>query len=227
MVQTSSSFQQPDGPIRIEINLDQDSNLPRSPSSDDELFIRKTLLEDPQRGVELLYRRYYQPLCTHTVRFVGSRQVAEDLVSEIFYQFYAEGIFNQITTSYRAYLFRTARNRAYNYLRWELSRKSPLDDTTPFPIQESRQPDAITQYEELCQDVERAINTLPLERRKIYLLYQFEGKKSRDIADDLQISVRTVEAQLYRASQAVRKLLKDKWLLVTIVAVFFLNKAVE
>ncbi|WP_421827116.1 RNA polymerase sigma factor [Larkinella sp.] len=218
MVPTSSAFQQPDEPNRIEPNVDQDAHSPRSPSNDDELFIRKTLLENPQLGVELLYKRYYQPLCTHTVRFVGSRQVAEDLVSEIFYQFYSEGVFNQITTSYRAYLFRTARNRAYNYLRWELSRKSPLEEATPLPIQEFRQPDAITQYEELCQDVEKAINTLPLERRKIYLLYQFEGRKLREIADDLQISVRTVEVQVYRASQAIRKLLKDKWLLITVIA---------
>lgn len=223
MGQIVSVFRQPNQPIRIETELDQDDTPSYASFSDDELFIRKTLLDDLQQGIELLYKRYYQPLCTHTVRLVGSRQVAEDLVSEIFYQFYSEGIFSQITTSYRAYLFRTARNRAYNYLRWELSRKSPLEDASAFPVQEYRQPDAITQYEELCQDVERAINTLPLDRRKIYLLYQFEGKKLRDIADDLQISVRTVETQVYRASQAIRKLLKDKWLLTTILALFSLR----
>ncbi|WP_020597369.1 RNA polymerase sigma factor [Spirosoma panaciterrae] len=223
MGQIVSVFRQPNQPIRIETDLDQDDTPFQASFSDDELFIRKTLVDNPQQGVELLYKRYYQPLCTHTVRFVGSREVAEDLVSEIFYQFYSEELFSQITTSYRAYLFRTARNRAYNYLRWELSRKSPLEDASTFSVQEYRQPDAITQYEELCQDVERAINTLPLDRRKIYLLYQFEGKKLRDIADDLQISVRTVETQVYRASQAIRKLLKDKWLLITILALFSLH----
>lgn len=173
--------------------------------------------------MELLYNRYYQPLCTHAVRFVGSREVAEDLISEIFYQFYSEKIFQQITTSYRAYLFKTARNRAYNYLRWELGRKTPLEESDHPPSQESQQPDAITQYEELYQDVEKAINTLPLERRKIYLLYQFEGKRLKEIAADLQLSVRTVEVQVYRASQAIRKLLKEKWVLLLVATCLFLD----
>ena len=38
---------------------------------DDELFIRKNLEENPRLGVELLYKRYYQPMCTHAVKFVG------------------------------------------------------------------------------------------------------------------------------------------------------------
>lgn len=192
---------------------------PTSPSfGNDELFIRKAIQEDPQQGMELLYKRYFQPLCTHAVRFVGSREVAEDLVSEIFFQFYSDELFLKITYSYRAYLFKMVRNRAYNYLKWELSRKSPLEEASPVSVQEYRQPDAITQYEELYQDVEKAINTLPVERRRIYLLYQFEGKKLKDIAEDLHISVRTVEAQVYRASQAIRKLLKDKWLLITMIS---------
>lgn len=190
---------------------------------DDELFIRRTFEEAPKSGIELLYNRYFQPLCTHTIRFVGSRQIAEDLVSDIFYQFYSQQLFQQITTSYRAYLFKTARNRAYNYLRWELSRTTTLDDKQPFMVQESHQPDSITQYDELVQDVEKAINTLPFQRRKIYLLYQFEGRRFKEIAQELQISVRTVEVQIYRASQAVRALLKDKWLLPTLLGLFFIQ----
>lgn len=196
-----------------------ESQLPPKPD-DNEILIRHTLSVDPEQGVELLYRRYYQPLCTHAVRFVGSREIAEDLVSEIFYQFYADKIFQQINTSYRSYLFRTVRNRAYNYLRWELSRKTPLEEKDYPSAQESQQPDAITQYEELYQDVEKAINTLPIERRKIYLLYQFEGKRFKEIASDLKLSVRTVEVQVYRASQAIRKVLKDKWLLLLTAALF-------
>jgi RNA polymerase sigma-70 factor (family 1) len=194
-----------------------ESESPTSVRSDDEFFIRKTLEQEPERGVELLYSRYFQPLCTHTIRFVGSREVAEDLISEIFYQFYSEKIFQQITSSYRAYLFKTARNRAYNYLRWDLSRKVPLEEIVHPVIQESQQPDAITQYEELYQDVEKAIGTLPIQRRKIYLLHHFEGKRFKEIAGELQISVRTVEVQIYRSRQAIRQLLKEKWLITLLL----------
>lgn len=187
---------------------------PPPTASDDELFIRTALLDTPELGVELLYRRYYQPLCTHAVRFVGSRQVAEDLVSDVFYQFYSNEVFRQITTSYRAYLYKTVRNRAYNYLRWELSRKAPLDEFRETQASSVAQPDDITQYEELYQDVDGAIQSLPIQRRKIYLMHRFEGRKCQEIADELALSVRTVEVQVYRATQAIRQLLKDKWLLL-------------
>lgn len=186
---------------------------------DDEFFIRRTLEQDVERGIELLYRRYFGPLCTHTVRFVGSREIAEDIVSEIFYQFYAEQLFLKITSSYRAYLFKAARNRAYNHLRREFGRKTPLDENHSPPESESYQPDAITQYEELYQDMEKAINTLPIQRRKIYLLHHFGGKPAGEIAQELQLSVRTVEGQVYRAHQAIRQIMRAKWLLSIVMLV--------
>lgn len=184
-----------------------------SRTEEDETFIRLTLAENPAEGMELLFRRYYQPLCTHAVKFVGSRDVAEDLVSDIFYQFYSRQLYLTVSTSYRAYLFQSVRNRGFNYLRWELNRKNSLEETADFASPESQQPDAITQYEELYQDVERAINTLPIQRRKIYLSFQFEGRSAREIASDMGLSVRTVEVQIQRARQAIRQLVRDKWFL--------------
>ncbi|WP_373515093.1 RNA polymerase sigma-70 factor [Persicitalea sp.] len=179
---------------------------------DDELFIRKTL-NDARRGVELLYIRYYQPMCTHAVKFVGSREVAEDLVSEIFFRFYSQNTFLDIDTSYRLYLFRTVRNRAYNYLRWDLSRKAELSEAAQKPILKEQQPDQISQFEELYHDVEEAVNKLPVERRRIYLMRKFDGMKYQEIADELHLSVKTVDVQLNRANQFVRGQLREKWLL--------------
>ncbi|HEV7381588.1 MAG TPA: RNA polymerase sigma-70 factor, partial [Dyadobacter sp.] len=55
---------------------------------DTALFIKAAFEESPSKGLELLFRRFYKPLCSHAVRFVYSRQIAEDLVSEVFFQFY-------------------------------------------------------------------------------------------------------------------------------------------
>lgn len=190
------------------------AQVPKAPFElDDELFIRKTLETNLRLGVELLYKRYYQPMCTHAVKFVGSREIAEDLVSEIFFQFYTNQTFSEIDSSYRLYLFRTVRNRAYNYLRWDLSRKADLTEACQKPILDEQQPDQISQFEELYHDLEEAVNKLPIERRRIYLMQKFEGKKYREIAVELNLSVKTVDVQLNRANQYIRNLLKDKWLL--------------
>jgi len=182
---------------------------------DDELYIHQTLENNALLGFELLYKRYYQPLCSHVVKYVGSREVAEDIVSDIFFQFYANKTFLEIKSSYRLYLFKTARNRAYNYLRWDLSRKVSLNEASQKPALEEQQPDQISHFEELYQDVEEAVNKLPIERRKIYLMRKFEGKKYKEIAEELNLSVKTVDVQLTRANQFIRNLLKDKWLIST------------
>lgn len=185
--------------------------------SDDEFFIRKTLETDPRLGVELLFKRYYQPLCTHAVKFVGSREVAEDLVAELFYQFYSTDAFQRITSSYRLYLLKTVRNRAYNYLKWELRRNVALDEAQELPATDENGPEGVSQFEEMYQDMEGAISALPVECRRIFLLKRFEGKKAQDIADELKLSVRTVETQLYRANQQIRAFLKDKWPLLVLL----------
>ncbi|MFN4145710.1 MAG: RNA polymerase sigma-70 factor [Runella sp.] len=190
--------------------------------TDDELFIRQAFEADFRQGVELLYKRYYQPLCTHAIRFVGSKEIAEDLVSEVFFQFYAQQTFQHITTSFRLYLFSTVRHRAYNCLRWELSRKADLTEILHRPIFVEQQPDQVSQYEELYHAVEQAVNSLPLERRKIYLMRKFEGKKYQEIADELNLSIKTVDVQLYRATQYIRKLLKNKWL-ISLAGLFILS----
>ena len=178
---------------------------------DDELFLRATLLENHQLGTELLYNRYYQVLCNHAARYVGSREVAEDIVSDIFYRFYSQRTFERITTSYRAYLFRAVRNYGLNHLRWEASRKVSMEDKYDVLDVEGQQPDHITQNEELYQDLEKIIGDLPVQRRNIYMQFHFEGKSHKEIARKLGISSRTVEVQVYRARQTVRALMKNKW----------------
>jgi RNA polymerase sigma-70 factor (family 1) len=179
--------------------------------TDVEVFIRKTFESDPRLGCELLYRHYYQPLCSHAVRLLYSKTIAEDLVSEIFLQFYQKETYKHISTSFRAYLYKAVRHRAYNYLRWESKRTTDLEDFGGLSDTASLQPDAIIQYEELYQCVENAVNSLPSQRRKIYLMHRFEDKKYAEIAEELQLSPRTIEVQIRKASIFLRDELKKRW----------------
>jgi RNA polymerase sigma-70 factor (ECF subfamily) len=181
-------------------------------TNDVEFFIRKTFETDPLTGCELLFKNYYQPMCSHAVRFVFSKSIAEDLVSDIFYQFYHKKVYLSITTSFRAYLYKSVRHSAYNYLKWECNRTSPIDAASNFSDLSCAQPDNITQYEDLYSHVEKAIKGLPPQRQKIYLMHRFEGKKYKEIAEELSLSQKTVEAQIKKASDFIRDLLKGKWL---------------
>jgi len=190
-------------------------------NTQDEVFIRKSFNENPKNGIALLYKHYYRSLCSHAVKFVGSKEIAEDLVSDVFIHFYTNLLYLGITSSFRFYLFRSVRNMSFNYLKSELRREGIKANELLFISSGTiERPDQVSQYEELYQDFQDAINKLPYERRKVYLLRKFEGKKYQEIANELGISVKTVDVQLTRANKFIRDLMKDKWISLLFIIPF-------
>lgn len=181
---------------------------------DAEILIRRALGENFDQGVELLFRCYYVPLCNHAVRYVSSKEIAEDIVSEVFSSCYTNKAFADVKSSYRAYLFTAVRNRAFNYVRFELNRSVSLENAEPVPIGAGQQPDELTHYEEMYHDVETAIEHLPPKRRSIYIMHRIEGKKQEEIARELNISLKTVKEHMYQALLQIRKQLRERWALV-------------
>ena len=184
---------------------------PEKSACGNELFLRKTFEQDSRAGISLLFRQYYSMLCSHAVRYVSSKAIAEDIVSDVFYEFQVDQRYQTVTTSFRAYLFTMVRNRAFDYVRAEMQHTTSLDKADSIPAHFTQNPDSITQYEELYHDVENAINAMPLQRRKIYVMHRFEGKKYQEIAVELNLSLRTIETHVYKAIHQIRDTLKGKW----------------
>ncbi|HEV7350306.1 RNA polymerase sigma-70 factor [Telluribacter sp.] len=182
---------------------------------DAELLLRETFEQDPRKGLELLFRKYHAPLCSHAVRFVYSRQIAEDLVSEVFYQFYRTQAYKNINTSYLSYLFRSVRNEAFTYLRREFGRTSPLDPSTENqPDSQQLTPEAEVQYNHLFLKVNEAIAQLPAQCQRVFLMSRFDNKKYHEIAEELRISPKTVEVHISKALRHLRDALRGEWLLL-------------
>ncbi|WP_421828647.1 sigma-70 family RNA polymerase sigma factor [Larkinella sp.] len=189
------------------------SHQPLQPGkvTDDELIFRQLFAQDPKRGCELLFRRYYTNLVNHAVRFVYSKEVAEDLVAEVYTAFWQDRVFERITTSYRAYLYQTVRHRSYNYLRWELHPSDSLDALYTQGISPALQPDEVLHYSELHQKIEDAIQSLTPQCKRAFLLSRIEGKKYLEIAQEMQISNSAVEKLMIRALNQLRQELKGEW----------------
>jgi uncharacterized FlgJ-related protein len=94
-------------------------------AQDKELFIRKTFEDNPEKGVELLFKFYYRPLCSHAARYVYSKELAEDLVGEVFERFWQKQLYAQVSTSFQAYLFTAVRHQAFQYLRASSAKSVP------------------------------------------------------------------------------------------------------
>jgi RNA polymerase sigma-70 factor (ECF subfamily) len=194
------------------------------PGSDVDWPLKKLFATDPRQACELLFRTYYAPLCSHAARVVYAKETAEDIVSEVFCNFWKNKVYLTIDTSFQAYLFRAVRYRAYNYLRWELTKSRRSSDDRIDDLADSRSlPLEIMQYDELQRNIEKAIDELPPQCRRVFLLSRFEGRKYGEIADELNIALKTVEAHMSKALSLLRTVLKDEW--VWSLTLFFVLQA--
>ena len=199
------------------------SDEPAFPTND-EIFIRKAFEQDPGKGYELLFREYYGPLCSHAIRFVYSREVARDLVSDIFYTFLQKELYRQITSSYRAYLYTAVRHRSLNYLQREFCHESGLLELESAELDQqaysaaSQTPEDIMNYDELLHKVEDVISRMSPQNQKVFMMNRFEGKKYQLIAEELQITLKTVEAHMSKALASLRKALRhdSAWVLLPV-----------
>lgn len=179
--------------------------------NDRELFIRKTFETNPEEGCALLFRLYYNPLCSYAVRFVYSKEIAADLVSELFYAFWKNRSYEAVKTSYRAYLFKSIQNRSFNYLASELKNTDSFEQLPHYDVASTERPEALMYFEELASRIDSIVDQLPPQCQKVFLLNRFENKKIQEIATEMNLSSRTVEGHISRALSALRQGLKDHW----------------
>lgn len=205
-------------PFKLDLVSDKKT---KSVEIDSEFNLKEAFENNLNEGMTMLFRIYYPQMCSHALRFVSSKAIAEDLVSDIFFEFQTKHIYKNINTSFRAYLFTATRNRAFDYVRTEMRRQTSLESAKFVALNDEFSPDSITQYDDLYHDVQNAIGAMPVKRKQIYLMNRFEGKKSNDIAQELNLSTRTVEAHLYQAAIFLRNALKDKWLITLLGLINF------
>ena len=137
--------------------------------------------------------------------------VAEDIVQELFYTLWKERTNLRIVWSVKPYLYNAVRNQSLQYLEHLYVRKQYFQKMVSDAMPESDpndSPQKILEYKELEQRLEIALEKLPKRRRDIFRMSRFEGKKYEQIALEMSLSVKTIEAEMSKALQALRKSLK-------------------
>lgn len=175
---------------------------------DSEVWLRSAFDNDPRQACTLLYRLYYIPLFSHALRFVHSTVAAEDIVAEIFCRFWADRVFERITTSYQAYLFQCVRHSCYRYVKLEFGKKESIEDCT---AETAWCTDDLLQFDELSQLLEKTIDGLPPQCKRVFILSRIDDRRHLDIAHELGISVKTVERHITRALRILRRKLNNHW----------------
>ena len=163
-----------------------------------------------------LFKEYYVNLCAYSRRYVGRKDIAEEIVSETFYKIWETRQNITIHTSIKSYLFQAVANNSLLYLR-KLSKEEKIEDyfagteegNIGFSELAENPSDQSLLMQELNTRINDAINQLPKQQRIAFSLKRFEGKKNQEIADEMGIALKTVEMHLSKAMVTLRKELQD------------------
>ena len=173
-------------------------------------FLIKELKKGNKNAFEMIFKKYYSSLCVYANKYCRDESTSEEIVSRFFFNFYEKRETFQINTSLRSYLFRSVRNAALNYIRDHdrmISEQESDADILSLSLSDSVHETLLGK--ELEDVIDRAINSLPDQCKTVFVKSRFEGKKYKEIAEELNISVNTVETQMSRAFKKLRIDLKD------------------
>lgn len=183
-------------------------------------------LYDTEQKFKQLFDAYYGRLIVHALRFVDTQAEAEDVVGDVFYDLWKKIDTVDLDSGMVAYLYRAGTTRALNVLRHknvaavriemlEVIGERRLD----FIAEDDTERDV--ESEEIARNIRDAVNELPERCRQIFILSYVNGLKNKEIADAMNISVRTVEAQIYKALRFMREKLKYLLTFFAFLAEFF------
>jgi RNA polymerase sigma-70 factor (ECF subfamily) len=156
---------------------------------------------------DALFRAFYPRLCGYAARSTRSPEVAEELVQEVFAWVWERRLTMDPKGSLEQYLFRAVRNRALKHLRHRSIRDRFRSEVARRSREICPTPEEQLRYVEISDAAQRAIDDLPDRCRQIFLLSREGALTYGEIAELLQISVKTVETQMGRALKAVRSAL--------------------
>jgi RNA polymerase sigma-70 factor (ECF subfamily) len=172
-----------------------------------DLLIVPAIREGNESAFEQLFRFYYEPLCRYATGIVIEKEEAEEIVQQVFLRIWERRTELNITVSFKAYLYRAVHNASLNHK--QRRKKDIRFDDVQLRVVHATESSHEMDVKQLEKEISNALNTLPGQCRKIFELSRFEELKYREIAELLNLSVKTVENQMGKALRIMREQLSE------------------
>ncbi|MBS1632845.1 MAG: RNA polymerase sigma-70 factor [Bacteroidetes bacterium] len=176
-----------------------------------------------RKEFEVVFKQYYQKLCSYAFTFIKDKESCEDLVQEIFIKIWEKEKMELGVEKIKFYLFTAVRNNCYNKL--QKDKKNIIQELQDEDVSEEIN-FRIENYETEPDPkhlVSNALQLLPPKCKEIFMLSRLSGLTYRQIADSLEISVKTVENQMGKAITILKKFAKENKIYVSILFFLLLN----
>ncbi|HWK56628.1 MAG TPA: RNA polymerase sigma-70 factor [Parapedobacter sp.] len=161
----------------------------------------------PEVAFEEAFKSNFKALHAYAHTVLQDELMAEEIVQTVFLKLWENRDRMSIHTSLRAYLYKSVYNESLNYLKHKKVQRKYMEEAMVEHRQ--RQADEVVGDGELRRQLHAALQRLPEKCRTVFQLSRFEELRYQEIADRLDISVKTVEAHMGKALKLLRMRLAD------------------
>ena len=164
-------------------------------------------MDNPEPDFDNLFLKYHRELLNLSYNIVRDRDAAKDVVQEVFIKVWKNKDSIEFGSQVKHYLFRATSRTSLNFLRSQ-KKTFKLEDHTDVLRLIAPSGTEAPGYRELELRIHEAIDRLPAQCKTIFILSRHEGLKYQEIADTLDLSIKTVENQMGIALEKLREDLK-------------------
>ncbi len=157
---------------------------------------------------EALFKQHFAHLCNFSKQYVQDENTAKDIVQKVFIKLWESRAQIDLNQNIQSYLFTSVKNRSLNYIRDNQKYRSRVLDLDCGEIDLMAETDQ-SGVQELQAKISQALASLPEKCRLVFEMSRFKEMKYREIAEELDISQKTVEAHMSKAMKTLRVELKD------------------
>lgn len=174
----------------------------------DELLLLRNIKDGDQVSFKVFFKATYPVLFGYVNSYARNRVLAEDITQQTYIKFWENREKIDIDNSPKSYLYTIAYNSFLDSKKREQKERSYIDQLHRAAIEEET--NEKEKLELKLERLQKVIESLPEKCKKILIMNKMEGLKYKEIADRLDISVKTVESQMRIAFQKIRESFKNE-----------------
>lgn len=189
--------------------------------------ICESICNGDKNAFESVFKKYYKHLCAYANQIVADLDISEEIVQEMFFQLWQKRDSLSIETSLKSYLFRAIHNNCLNYIKHNKVKQAYSQQILYENNDSLDNHYLIDDSKELLGLIGKAVEKLPPERKKVFIMIRYEDRKYKEVAEILGISVKTVENQMGKAMKFLREELKEYFPAIIILISFILENILK
>jgi RNA polymerase sigma-70 factor (ECF subfamily) len=174
--------------------------------SDDKPLVSR-LKRGDKKAFEEIFRKYREKVYYFAIRYYNIPEDAKNVVQDVFIKLWEERSNIKEELSLNNYIYTITKNHLFNVQRKKINEKAYRNYIIDHLVQVPNLENELI-YADLKEKIDQVIEILPPQRKKVFLMVNVEGLSNREVADIMNLSIRTIEVHKSLALQTIRKALK-------------------